>query len=76
MGIWLILLYTETKKLEQTGRLWNFKKKIALTWARQFKDICFISPHLQTSEEKNQSTEEICTAGLWIFQITSFKLYL
>lgn len=32
------------KKLEQIGRVWNLKKKrISLTWARQFKDICFIS---------------------------------
>lgn len=30
-------------------------------------------PHLKTSEEKTQSTEVICTAGLWIFQIGPFS---
>lgn len=30
-------------------------------------------PHLKTNEEKTQSTEEICTAELWIFQIGPFS---
>lgn len=42
--------------------------------ARQFKDICFISPHLKTNEEKKQSTEEICTAGLWVFQTGALSI--
>lgn len=56
---WLVLLYTETKKLGQIASVWHLEKKEnrnSFTWARQLEGLCSISPHLKTSEKKNTIT--------------------